>query len=296
MKSEVFSVYSDESGTFHCRYQTIALVSGQEAMLSQLRKLLKSALNRYGVDEVKFNEIGSHSPKVKAAREFLHHAVRKFARQVKMRIDVLVWDTQDSRHAIQGRNDLANLEHMYYKVLTYTARRWNQTEWNFYPDKNSQIHWGEIANFLNRTRLEHPKSNLLTLFKSEEENQLFQFRSVEPSDSLQEPLIQLADLFAGMARFTREEGEQCIQWLESWGNKNQPLLPNLLCGKDELDETSKAKQNRFQLVGEFHDLCKQHKLGVSLRDKKYLWTPNPTNPINFWNYEPQNKYDKAPIR
>lgn len=83
MKSKAFSAYSDESGTFHRRYQTIALVSGQEAMLSQLRKVLKRILDRHGVDEVKSNEIGSHSRKVKAAREFLQRAVSEFVSQAK---------------------------------------------------------------------------------------------------------------------------------------------------------------------------------------------------------------------
>jgi len=295
MKSESFVAYSDESGTFHRRYQAIAVVTGRKNLLLQLEDGLRGILNKHGVDEVKFNEIGTHSPKVEAAREFFQCVVKKFASSAKLRIDILSWDIQDSRHAIQGRDDIANLERMYYKALIHAARQWNQTEWNFYPDKNSQVHWNEIAEFLNRTRLGHPKPNFLTLFEAEAVNYLLQFRSVKPTDSQQEPLIQLADLFAGMARFTREEGEQCIQWLDSWGNKDQLSLPDFLCGEGEVDETTRTKQNRFQLIGELNALCKRHKLGVSLRDRKCLWTPNPTNPINFWNYEPQHEYDKAPI-
>ena len=113
-------------------------------------------------------------------------------------------------------------------------------------------------------------------------------------ESRQEALVQLADLFAGMARFSREETQQCVQWLNSRVNKDQLRLPNFLDSTGVEDETTAIRQNRFQLIGKFDTLCKRHKLGVSLRKKGYLWTPDYRNPINFWNYEPQHEYDKAP--
>ena len=296
MKDEGFVAYSDESGTFQRRYQSIALISGQDTMLSELRKHLGSILDEHGLVEVKFNEVGSHSPKVKAASEFVQCAVKEFASQKKARIDVLTWDTQDSRHTIQGRDDIANLERMYYKILTHAARQWNQIDWNFYPDKNSQIHWDAVVKYLNRTSLDIPRPNLLTLFETEGTDRSFRFQSVEPLDSAGEPLIQLADLFAGMARFMREEGQECVQWLDSQRKREQPRLPQFECSDDEIDEPTKTRQNRFRLVGQLNELCKRLRLGVSLRGRKYLWTPNPCYPINFWNYEPQHEYDKAPIK
>jgi hypothetical protein len=290
---EIFGAYSDESGTFNQRYQTIAVVSGHESALSQLRSNLKEILDKHEISEVKFVDVRSHSPKVEAATGFARYAV-EFARQTKIRIDVLVWDIQDSRHTIQGRDDIANLERMYYKVLIHAGRQWNQIDWDFCPDEHSSVNWNEIAEFLNRTRLSHPKPALLTLFESEEANQLFQLKSVKEMKSHQEPLIQLADLFAGMARFTREKGEQCIRWLDSQENKEQISLPLFPNENDEVDEVNRTEQNRFHLIGEFNGLCKRYTLGISLRSKKYLWTPNSTNSINFWSYEPQHEYDKAP--
>ena len=36
--------------------------------------------------------------------------------------DVLTWDTEDSRHKIKGRDDIANLQRMYYRPLRpYTS-------------------------------------------------------------------------------------------------------------------------------------------------------------------------------
>jgi len=294
--NQVYSAYSDESGIFNHRYQAIGLVSGPERTLTQLRTHLQSILAENEIDEVKFEKIRTHRPQVEAARGFVKCLLKRCTTLGKVRVDVLVWDTQDSRHAIPGRDNIANLGRMYYKVLTHAARQWNQAEWNFHPDRNPQVHWNEMSGVLNTTRLAQRGPNSPSLFANKQLGQLLDFKTVEPLDSLQEPLIQLADLLAGMARFTREEGDQCVQWLDSWGNKDQPPLPNFLYGENAADETIQTKQNRFRLVGEFNALCKRHRLGVSLREKKYLRTPDPTNPINFWNYEPQHEYDKAPIR
>jgi len=63
------------------------------------------------------------------------------------------------------------------------------------------------------------------------------------------------------------------------------------------DNTSKSDRCRYQLIGEVNAIYKINSLGVSLRTMKRLWTPyHPANPINFWNYEPQGDYDKAPVK
>jgi len=289
-------MYSDETGVFDKRFQAIALVSGPIGTLLQLRTKLQGILDERGVDEIKFAEIRTHRPKLLAARSFITCSVRAYASQRKCRIDIIVWDTQDLRHTIRGRDDVANLAIMYYRVLTHAARQWKQAEWRLYPDMNPEISWDEIADFLKRTSLSGSRTRLPSLFKFEEENQLLQFNEIRPTDSLREPVIQLADLFAGMGRFCREEGEQCLRWLDSWGNKEQLQLPDLLCGRDAKDDTIETKRNRYQLIGEFYHLCRRNRMGVSLRDEKCLRTLNPKNPINFWNYESQYDYDKAPIR
>jgi hypothetical protein len=48
------------------------------------------------------------------------------------------------------------------------------------------------------------------------------------------------------------------------------------------------------VLKKFDETCKERKLGVSLKTKKGLWTPDPQRPINFWLYEPQHPEDKAP--
>jgi len=283
MSDELFSAYSDESGIYDERYQAIGVVSGPDTELAQLRTRLKDILGEEGVNELKFlNITRSQSKRTKAARRFLTYTVKEFASQVKLRIDVIIWDDQNFPKA-QTEERASRLEDMYHRVLTYIGRQWNQISWNFYPDENSQIQWEQIVSFLNRTRLNRPKPRLLRLFENQEADQIFKFSKVKQLSSFGEPLIQLADLFAGMGRFSRGEGEQCVQWLDSWGNKAQLRLPEFFNSRDRESETSRTKRARFELVGKFDNICKRYKMGVSLRTNKCLWTYNPSHPINFWN-------------
>ena len=290
---KTFSAYSDESGCFNERFQAIGIISGEERHLCKLRDELASILQTKEVSEIKFSEVRTHRPKIEAAQSFVEKGV-DFAQQRNIRIDVLLWDTYDKRHSIPGRDDLANLERMYYKALRHISEKWHQNNWELYPDNGSRINWPEIKSYLSRTRLPRQKRpNLLTLFKEEEYNIIF--HKIEPKKSHDEPLIQLADLFAGIACFCRECGQECIKWLQSQkGNKQQFLFEY---EEPEIPEDlNKTKQNRFRLVGYLNDICKRYRLGVSLKTKKYLWTTDPSRPINFWNYESQYEGDKAPIK
>jgi len=111
------------------------------------------------------------------------------------------------RHAIRDRDDIANLGIMYYRVLTHTARQWKNVDWHFHPDTNPEINWQDIASFLSKTPLLPSTTFLSSLFDLERDIQSIEFNEIEPTDSLGESLVQLADLFTGMTRFSREEGQ-----------------------------------------------------------------------------------------
>lgn len=291
MGTEMFAVYSDESGCFHKRYQAIGAVSGKTNDLAGLRHELKGILSTNSIKEIKFSEVTTHSPKVKAAQLFIKKGI-DHAKLNKIRIDVLIWDTRDSRHSLPKRDNVANLERLYYKIFRHIFERWMQIEWEIYPDEQSAIDWNGITEYLNATKTPRRKPNILTLF--EQERKEFNPRKIEPLESHIEPLIQIADLFAGMACFTRENGRECLEWLESQKGKNQQSLFDEEKKADR--KISKAKCNRFALVGMLSEICKSCRLRVSLREKGYLWTPVPANPVNFWNYEPQHPDDKAPTK
>jgi hypothetical protein len=135
--------------------------------------------------------------------------------------------------------------------------------------------------------------HLLSLF--EKESYMIHFFEIEQKKSHEEPLIQLADLLAGMARFCRENGEECAKWLKSQEKIDQLFLFEY----EELESKEDpiiTKQNRFKLVSYLYSMCKRYRLGVSLNTWKCLWTRTHSNPINFWNYESRYDKDKAPIR
>jgi hypothetical protein len=291
-KAKIFSVYSDESGCFSERYQAIALVSGERNILPQLSDILHDIVIKAKITELKFSELRTHYPKLRAAYQFIERGV-EFARQNKIRVDILLWDIQDKRHSIQRRDNIANLELMYYKVLRHISERWHQINWELYPDENSQINWDGIISYLNETKMPRIESGILSLFKQERYN--INFVKVLPSDSENESLIQLADLFAGIACFIREYGGECIRWFRM---QNKNVQYNLIenSEEEEIEKGNRTKYNRFKLVGFLDELCKQYKLGVSFKTKKYFNTFSPNYPINFWNYEPQHDDDKAPTR
>lgn len=291
-----FSAYSDESGIFDHRFQSIAAVSGNDEMLKELRNKLQEELDNRQIREVKFSKIiGYNSPIAQAARQFIITAVKGFAINRKIRIDILTWDTVDSRHAVLGRDDFANLGRMYYHLLIHMARQWNQIHWNLYPDNNPKINWKETAKYLNatslyRTNLQQPE--LVEVVKYEE----LQFSRIQQVDSVREPLVQLADLFAGMARYSHEDGRQCAQWLESEVSKRQLRFKDLCPTNNTSDVRTRKRVCLYQLIGKLYRLCRQYKLYVSIHEKGCLWTRVCTKPINFWPYEPQGSYDKAPVR
>ena len=252
-----FSAYGDESGTFDHRFQSIAIVSGEEHVINELREKLRNEINDKGIREVKFSEIkGYQSPRAEVARQFINYTVREFANYKRARIDILTWDIQDSRHNIPNIDNVTNLQIMYYHVLEHMAGQWKEIRWNFYPDTNSKINWNEIAKYLNMTSLSRSKLKQPTLLNLIQDNHTFQ---------------------------------------SSFGKRNQLKLQNTRM-KSSKDQSTRIKECRYQLIGELDRICKNCKLGVSLGGIKRLWTPNRTNPINFWNYEPQGDYDKAPVK
>jgi len=119
----IFVAYSDESGIFDKRYQAIGIVSGERENISNLWSELKQVLINKGVKEIKWEQVRTHRPKIEVAGLFIQKAV-EFAVKRLIRIDVLLWDTQDERHSVIGRDDQANLEYMYYKILKHISERW----------------------------------------------------------------------------------------------------------------------------------------------------------------------------
>lgn len=88
---------------------------------------------------------------------------------------------------------------MYYQILKNVLKeRWPSTlHWNLYPDKQNNIDWEESKNILDNVSLNIIIKNNEIEFKKD-----FNIDKFQEVDSKENPLCQVADLFAGLAVFS----------------------------------------------------------------------------------------------
>lgn len=283
--------FADESYWNKGRFRSLGMVTLPlnclEVMESEVRRLLSESQ----VGEFKWKKLDGAKERF-AAEKLCTFAVEK-ACACQLRVDVLVWDIEDSRHKIAGRDDIANLERMYYHLFRNVLRaRWpNDAVWRLCPDEHTALNWETV-----RDCLEH-KSTSVDVDRSLFTDGWFRIRlrrefgieEIQPVSSGAHPFLQLADLFAGLAAFSHDKFDDYQKWLHSKSSQ-----VSLFDEGDASDDPSRSSRERFRVLKKFDGLCKQRKLGVSLKTKRGLWTPQPKNPINFWMYEAQHPEDKAP--
>ncbi|MBI2264526.1 MAG: DUF3800 domain-containing protein [Armatimonadetes bacterium] len=285
--------FADESCWNTGWFRSLGLVTTSIGSFGTLDGALRTLLRESNVSEFKWHKLGGAKERF-AAEKLCNFAVEK-ACGLLLRVDVLVWDIQDSRHKIAKRDDIANLERMYYHLFRNVLRaRWpGDAIWWLHPDENSALKWETVQDCLESvsTAIELDRS-LFTggQFRIRLRRE-FGIEDIQPVSSKGHPLLQLADLFAGLAVFSREKFPEYREWEEA--TSQQKRLP-LFDEADAAKDPSRSSKERFRILNQFDNLCKQKKLGVSLKTRRGLWTPKPENPINFWIYEPQHPGDKAP--
>lgn len=283
--------FSDESNWNKGRFRSLGLITVPVDALDHLERELNDLLAQSGIREFKWEKLRQAKERFGAQKmcDFtIRHALNR-----RLRVDVLIWDIEDSRHHVSGRDDIANLQRMYYHLFHNVLRlRWpSNAVWRLHPDEHTAMDWQTVADCLQNAaqRLERERS-LFTGGKFQlrlrREFGIEEIRSVSSSD---QPLLQLADLFAGMAVLSREQFDEYQKWLNQTRGQ-----PKLLEDHDDTLRASGSSKERFYILGYFDNACKSHKLGVSLNKKRGLWTPSPVNLLNFWMYEPQHPEDKAP--
>jgi len=268
------------------------MVSMSCAVANELDQELLRLLHESKVKEAHWKELDGAKERhaaYKILRCFLN-----FARAGKARGDILMWDTEDSRHKIQGRDDVANLHRMYHHLLTTTMReRWpRNSKWRLHPDHNSLINWSEVAGWLEKKSAGGTvRNDLLTDGEWVVEFwDWFVLHALEPCHSHDQPCIQLADLLVGLGIYSKESYIKLEQWRKS------KVQDSLFIGSEEVVKLSGSDKERCQVLHEFRELCGTHKLGVSLDNERRLITKNPKYPVNFWWWTPQHELDKAPTR
>ena len=278
-------VFTDESQITASRFRSLSAFSMPVSSWSVVSEALRRILIESDVTEFKWNKI-KDAKYFFCAEKYINFVLDNL-RTHQLRVDILVWDTQDSRHKVIGRDDIANYERMFFHLLSNAMkRRARGSKWHIRPDERGGVDWVTSRDCLSRVGRRIKVED--TIFGRFFTDPAYFVSSFEQSKSHDELPIQVADLFSGLSVFSRENYVNYKKW-------ESLATPSFFDGKDGL-KLSNREEYRFRLLGEFRRKCRSRSLGVSLDAKQCLCTFDPSNPINFWHYEPQGDYDRAPKR
>ena len=280
--------FADESSYNFGRYRALALVSMRADHVSAFRTLLADHLAESGITEAKWAR--TKTAKARFGAEKLLGTCLNEASNGRVRADVLIWDTRDDRHAVQGRDDNANLERMYYHLCRCTFRdRWpSGASWAVYPDEMTAMGWPLLRDILHR---EGFRQGLRGGGLIEAHEKGFLVEGIEPVVSAEEPLVQLADLLAGLGAYSWGSFDRWEAWRDAMGRQ-----PTLFGDHAEIN-LSNGDRERCKLLQQLTEYAKQRTWGVALNGTRGLRTRDPrTSRVNFWRYVPQHQNDRAPTR
>lgn len=288
--------FSDESNWNSGRFRAISLITLKVEDVDSLNQTLNLLLASSGVSEFKWKNFNGAKQRFAAEKKinafFAIHDINR------IRLDVIVWDISDSRHSISGRDDAMNLAIMYYHLLNNVFKnRWpDNAIWKFIPDEHSEINWVDLQKILNtvseriESLMEIPLEDSASW--SEISDFVFSLRKyfhvyeIEQGNSSNQPILQMADLFAGLCCFSWEIYDKYELWLKIQDSSLFTLTEDLT--------HSKRDKERFPLLKYFDDQCKSRKVRVSLKTNRGLMSMDPDRNINIWFYKPQHSKDKAP--
>lgn len=278
-----YSIYLDESYIVKEQFRSISAFSFLTSHKEIVKQSIVQALDSSDLSEFKWNKL--KGAKYYFCAEKYLDIIFKNLYQANIRIDTLIWDTQDSRHKVEGRDDNANFERMFYHLLTNSIkRREKNSVWEVYPDQRGGVKWQTIWDCVaatgDKTVLQ---DSLFGQFLSSDNYEIEKF---EEKCSKAEPLIQIPDLFSGMAVYSKHNYPK----FSKWQRRNQhSFFP-------EDYQFNETEEQRFKIIEYLKNKCDINRIGVSLNSSQCLKTHNPKRPINFWFYQPQSFHDKAPTK
>jgi len=285
--------YADESYYTDKRFRSIAVATLESSNMEAFSKTFRALLEDSSIAEFKWSKLRQARERF-AAIKFIDETIKLAANQ-QLRVDILIWDTCDSRHHIHGRDDTANLQRMYYHLFkNVLLRRWpSQSTWSLFPDENSALDWETVQDYLDTTSVS------IEVAQSLFDNEPFRFRlsrdfqivQIEEVSSKLESVCQVADLFAGLGAYSHTAFSRYSRWLDS---KNGQLPLGL--DSQQILVLSNSERERFRVMKYLDDKCKRCRFHVSLKTAGGFKTFDPKFPINFWPYEPQHPEDKAPTK
>ena len=287
MEEKGHYIFSDESGwNKDQRFGSLAKISGSYQNTKELNYELQSVLEKYQKNEIKFHNIKGENY-YNIATEFFTKGF-EFLKKNKIKVHILVWDKHDKRHNVLGRSDVENLKRMYFHNLKVVKKHWGiDTKWSFFPDEFNQINWEEdVIKYFNNLQLLNHDPSQLNLFNEVRDIRI-KYNNVKELQSVFYPIIQLADLFAGVIRTSRNESDKFYTWYSK--SKDQYSLFD-----DEEVDISKNMLPKYKTMKQFKLIADKNSMGVSINKLKYFKTFNNKNNIFIWHYEPQSELDKAP--
>lgn len=284
--------YSDESNFNRGRFRSIAMVSLLASIVDECHSELEKLIRESDIREFKWNKVNDAQMRW-AGKKLIDFSIPLLFTE-KIRVDVLIWDTLDRRHNVQGRDDGANLERMYYHLFKHVlTEKWiNGACWILHPDEHSAIDWMTIQNFLDAkdTSVQFRGDLLETAMLLKEH---YKVKIIKECKSIERPLVQLADLFAGMGQHSwNDYASYCIWQVR---NSEQQCFEEIVSA----EVLSNKKNEQWYLIDYLKKKCDKNRWGVSLKSSSGLRTPGHSDcqrPINFWLYNSQHQDDKAPVR
>jgi hypothetical protein len=281
--------FADESNWNRGRFRSISLVTADVECARKYHQELDALRKGHNKSEFKWSRFQE--------REGMRLADFFFERCHTMRVDVLTWDIQDSRHRdLRGRDDRANFARMYFHLLhNVLKKRWpDETSWLICPDQQKDVNWSTLEECLD-LRSWAFEDNLLARDDAEVSiREFYRIHEIRCSSSQQFLLIQLADMFAGLASFSRE----CFDKYLLWRRQHSDCFSLFAEPADEAPQAtfSKSDTARLPVLHHVREESGRRRLQVSLLSSSGLCTKNPKGPLNFWFYTPQRQDDRAPVK
>ncbi len=279
--------YADESNWNNGRFRSIALITTTADAAQELSLALEAIGIEYRSSEFKWEKAKKNHGTALITLFFKNYH--------RMRADVLIWDMEDSRHkGVFKRDDEANFERMYYHLIHNVLKlRWpDESTWFIFPHQHEAVDWGILEKCLG-WRSWASEYDLFTRcgavpgFRS-----YFNISGFLPVCAKKCPLVQLADLFAGLAAFSYSSYDKYQHWNRRINYKS------LLFPDNEMIEMklSKRDQERLPLLSFLQQESTRRSLQISLDSSRGFKTWNPDLNLNFWLYKARSRNDKAPVK
>jgi hypothetical protein len=247
-------IYSDESSYNYGAVRGVGAVSLRVDDSARLGAELASLLRASSVRELKWEKVRTARAAFAAQKALtwaLDHAL-----DGELWIETLTWEVTSAAASRVRRPTLTQLRNAYTTLLSSVmarqAQRGEQSQrWRIVPDEQSAIPWTRI------------------------QEALPQIATIMPARSDPQPLIQLADVFAGLAVFSRAAYGAYERWL-------------CVRGRDQDAHATTSSEGvygsqayRFVLLDEFYTACVRRLPGISLQTRRGLYTWRADAPIQF---------------